>query len=99
MLPVTHGEPTTRWQILIYSLILVPLALTPTLTGLGGPIYLAVAAFGGAGFIGLAVRLLMRKDRADAKRLFGFSILYLFLLFAAVLGEHVAGVRALALLR
>ena len=99
MLPVTHGEPTTRWQILIYSLILVPLALTPTLTGLGGPIYLAVAAFGGAGFIGLAVRLLMRKDRADAKRLFGFSILYLFLLFAALLGEHVAGVRALALLR
>jgi heme o synthase len=99
MLPITHGEPATRWQILIYSLILVPLALAPTFTGLGGPIYLAVAALGGAVFVALAVRLLVHKDRADAKRLFGFSILYLFLLFAALLGEHVAGVRALALLR
>ena len=99
MLPITHGERATRWQILIYSLILVPLALAPTLTGLGGPIYLAVATLGGAAFIALAVRLLVRKDRTDAKRLFGFSILYLFLLFAALLGEHLAGVRALALLR
>jgi len=99
MLPLTHGEPATRRQILIYSLILVPLALAPTLTSLGGPIYLAVAALGGAAFIALAVRLLVVKDRTDANRLFGFSILYLFLLFAALLGEHVAGVRALALLR
>ncbi|HTX49006.1 MAG TPA: heme o synthase, partial [Caulobacteraceae bacterium] len=99
MLPVTHGEHATRWQILIYSLILVPLALAPACTGLGGPVYLGGAALGGAAFIALAIRLLARKDRADAKRLFGFSILYLFVLFAALLGEHVAGVRALALLR
>jgi protoheme IX farnesyltransferase len=45
------------------------------------------------------VRLFRRKERADAKRLFGFSILYLFLLFAALLGEHLTGVRPLALLR
>jgi protoheme IX farnesyltransferase len=97
MLPVTKGEPETRLQILIYSLILAPLALAPAFTGLGGPIYLAIAALGGAGFVVLAVKLFQAKARADAKRLFGFSILYLFLLFAALLGEHVASVRPLAL--
>ncbi|HEX4098596.1 MAG TPA: heme o synthase [Caulobacteraceae bacterium] len=99
MLPVTSGEAATRRQILIYSLLLVPLALAPAFTGLGGPVYLGIAALGGLGFIGLAVRLFVRKDRADAKRLFGFSILYLFALFAALLGEHLVGVRALALFR
>jgi len=98
MLPVTKGEPTTRLQILIYSLILVPLALTPAFTGLGGPIYLAVAGVGGAAFIALAAKLAIAKTGKDAKRMFGFSILYLFLLFAALLGEHLAGVHALALL-
>jgi protoheme IX farnesyltransferase len=97
MLPVTSGEPATRLQILIYSLILVPLALAPAFTGLGGPIYLAIAALGGAGFVALALKLFLGKARADAKRLFAFSILYLFLLFAALLGEHVAGVHPLAL--
>jgi protoheme IX farnesyltransferase len=98
MLPVTKGEAATRLQILIYSLILAPLALAPAFTGLGGPIYLAIAALGGAAFAGLAGRLFLTKGRADAKRLFGFSILYLFLLFAALLGEHLAGVRPLSLL-
>jgi protoheme IX farnesyltransferase len=98
MLPVAKGEAATRTQILIYSLILVPLALAPAFTGLGGPVYLAVAALGGAAFIALAARLRLGEDRADARRLFGFSILYLFLLFAALLGEHLAGLKALSLL-
>jgi len=98
MLPVTSGEPATRLQILIYSLILVPLALAPAFTGLGGPIYLAIAALGGIGFLALAVKLFRDKARADAKRLFAFSILYLFLLFAALLGEHLVGLQPLALL-
>jgi protoheme IX farnesyltransferase len=98
MLPVAKGEPQTRWQILIYSLILAPLALTPAFTGLGGPAYLAIAAIGGAAFIALAARLFVAKAPADARRLFAFSILYLFLLFAALLGEHLFGVRPLALL-
>jgi protoheme IX farnesyltransferase len=97
MLPVTSGEAATRRQILIYSLILAPLAIVPVFTGLGGPIYLAVAAVGGAAFVALATRLLTRAERADAKRLFAFSILYLFLLFAALLGEHLFGVGALTL--
>ncbi|MGH6957075.1 MAG: heme o synthase [Caulobacteraceae bacterium] len=98
MMPVAKGEASTRRQILIYSLILAPLALAPAFTGLGGPIYLAISAVGGAIFAFFAVRLAMAKSRADAKRLFAFSILYLFLLFAALLGEHLAGVRPLDLL-
>ena len=97
MLPVAKGEPATRLQILLYSLILVPLALAPAFTGLGGVAYLAIAALGGAGFVGLAARLFATKARTDAKRLFGFSIFYLFMLFAALLVEHVAGLKRLAL--
>src|SRR5450755_4076291 len=81
MLPVAKGEPATRLQILLYSLILVPLALAPAFTGLGGLVYLAIAALGGVAFVGLATKLFIGKDRADAKRLFGFSIFYLFALF------------------
>jgi protoheme IX farnesyltransferase len=97
MMPVVKGEASTRLQILLYSLALVPLALAPAFTGLGGVIYLVIAGLGGVGFIALAVRLFVRKDRTDAKRLFGFSIFYLFALFAALLGEHLAGLHPLAL--
>jgi protoheme IX farnesyltransferase len=88
MLPLVKGEAATRWQIFIYSLILVPLALAPAFTRLGGPVYLAAAAVGGAVFLALAARLLRRAQRTDARRLFAFSILYLFGLFAALLGER-----------
>jgi protoheme IX farnesyltransferase len=99
MLPVAKGEPATRLQILIYSLILTPLALAPAFTGLGGAVYLAIAIAGGAAFAALALKLFIGRDRADARRLFGFSILYLFALFAALLGEHLAGLKPLTLLR
>ena len=123
MLPVVKGARETRKQILLYSLVLVPLCLTPVLTGLGGPFYLAVAALGGAVFLVLAWRVFASKagDAADpraedralyevteddkaagakaARNLFAFSILYLFALFAALLGEAVAGVTPLELLK
>jgi len=122
MLPVVKGAKATRLQILLYSLILIPICLSPVLTGLGGPLYLAVAALGGAVFLLLAVRVYLSKagDAADpraadrdlyevsedakaagakaARNLFAFSILYLFALFAALLGEAVVGVKALELL-
>jgi protoheme IX farnesyltransferase len=98
MMAQVRGEASTRLQILVYSLVLVPIALAPAATGLGGPVYLAVAALGGALFVALAARLFVRKAKPDARRLFGFSILYLFLLFAALLGEHLAGVAPLSLL-
>jgi protoheme IX farnesyltransferase len=99
MLPLVKGEAATRRQIFIYSLILVPLALAPAFTHLGGPVYLAAAAVGGAVFLALAARLLRRAQRTDARRLFAFSILYLFGLFAALLGERMlsAGTQLMSL--
>jgi protoheme IX farnesyltransferase len=116
MMPVVSGAASTRRQILIYSLLLTPLALAPAFTGLGGPVYLAVAALGGAMFLLLAFRLAASKagdapserrddglydvkaGAKDARNLFAFSILYLALLFAALLGEHLAGIAPLRLL-
>ncbi|MGH7023585.1 MAG: UbiA family prenyltransferase, partial [Caulobacteraceae bacterium] len=57
MMPVTAGAASTRRQILLYSLLLVPLGVAPALAGLGGAAYLAVSVAGGAGFIALAARL------------------------------------------
>ncbi len=92
MLPVVAGERETRRQILTYSVLLAPLAVTPVLTGLGGLAYGIVASLLGVVFVALAVQVWrapsgMASDAA-AKRLFLFSILYLFLVFAALLGEH-----------
>ncbi len=57
MMPVAKGAASTRRQILLYSLVLVPVAIAPAFTGLAGPLYLAVSAIGGAMFLLLAVRL------------------------------------------
>ena len=98
MLPVTHGAKTTRRHIFAYSLLLAPLGAAPVLTGLGGALYAAVSMFGGAFFLFLAWRVLRSRAgegdvRGDkrARDLFGFSILYLFVLFAALLVERGIG--------
>jgi protoheme IX farnesyltransferase len=57
MMPVAKGAASTRLQILLYSLVLIPLCVAPAFTGLGGPIYLAISVGGGLAFIALAVRL------------------------------------------
>jgi protoheme IX farnesyltransferase len=104
MMPVVKGAKSTRLQILIYSLILAPLCVAPAFTGLGGPIYFAVAAGGGLVFLILAWKLFrsqagdlieaadglyaVKADKRPARNLFGFSIVYLFALFAALLAEH-----------
>jgi protoheme IX farnesyltransferase len=95
MLPVTHGPKATRIQIFAYALLLAPLAVTPVLTGLGGMIYGAIAVFGGVFFVALAARVLMSRagegvaaEDKRARDLFGYSILYLFALFAALLAER-----------
>ena len=95
MLPVTHGPKATRIQIFAYALLLAPLAVAPVLTGLGGMIYGAIAVLGGAFFVFLAGRVLMSRagegvpaEDKRARDLFGFSILYLFALFAAILAER-----------
>jgi protoheme IX farnesyltransferase len=92
MLPVVAGADETRRQIWLYSLGLVPLAVLPAAIGLGGIAYAVVSVGLGAMFLYLAwrVRTITEGREADtaARRLFTFSILYLFLLFAVLLVEH-----------
>ena len=71
MMPVARGASSTRLQILIYSLVFVPVAVAPGFVGLGGPIYLAVSIVGGLGFLLLAYRLWRSRagdqpDKAEA---------------------------------
>ncbi len=90
MMPNVAGDRSTRRQILAYTLLIAPVAVAPWLFGFAGPVYGAVAAIGSAQFIRLAVRLCKSGDADNyraAKKLFGFSILYLFALFAVLLGE------------
>jgi protoheme IX farnesyltransferase len=93
MLPVVAGLKETRRQILIYSVLLVPIAMSPWLVGLGGWAYLAASVVLGACFLWLALDVYrIREEGSDAdaraKRLFLFSIFYLFALFAVLLVEH-----------
>ncbi len=81
MLPVTHGEPETRKQILLYSLVLVPVTLALVPSGLVGPVYVVPAALLGALFVAGAERLRRQPTTPHAVQLFRFSILYLFALF------------------
>ena len=92
MLPVVAGEAATRRQIVIYTLILAPLGVTPWLLGYAGPLYGIVAVAAGAAMIALALRVHGEKTGHTAsKQLFAFSILYLFLLFAVLLIDRLSG--------
>jgi len=81
MMPVVAGEAETRRQILIYAVLLAPLALAPAFIGMTSMAYGVVVAALGLNFIRLSWVLYRHPDDAAAKRLFAFSILYLFLLF------------------
>ncbi|HEX3504836.1 MAG TPA: heme o synthase [Xanthobacteraceae bacterium] len=92
MLPVVSGERATRRQILLYTLILAPLGAAPWLMGYVGVAYGATAIVGGAVMVALALRILVEKEGYKAsKQMFAFSILYLFLLFAVMLADRMAG--------
>jgi protoheme IX farnesyltransferase len=87
MLPVVSGRAETTRQMLIYTILLFPISLLPWALGFASAIYGAIAAICGATFIALALRLTRSgaADRRPAHQLFAFSILYLFVLFAALL--------------
>jgi protoheme IX farnesyltransferase len=89
MLPVVAGPDETRRQILLYTLVLAPVGLTPSLFGFAGLIYGAVAFACGAVMLMLAWRVYRERSGAAAvsaaKKLFAFSLLYVFALFAALL--------------
>jgi protoheme IX farnesyltransferase len=84
MLPVVRGEAMTRQQILLYSLLLVALTQLPFCAHVFGGLYLVASLVLGLSFIGLAVLLYRRKDRASALRLYLFYLAYLALLFGAM---------------
>src|SRR6478736_2327675 len=90
MLPVVSGDVTTRRQILLYTLILVPLGVAPYALGYAGLIYGATAVITGAIMLWLAWQVWHERRPAEraARQLFAFSILYLFLLFAVLLIER-----------
>ena len=84
MLPVVRGERETRRQILLYTLLLYAVTQLPFCAGEFGGIYLAASMTLGVGFIWGAVTLYRRADRRTALRLYLFSLLYLALLFGAM---------------
>ena len=88
MLPVTHGADFTRLNVLLYTLVLFAATLLPFIVGMSGWFYLGAAVALGASFIGYGFRLWRRYSDALARRTFRFSILYLSLLFAALLIDH-----------
>jgi protoheme IX farnesyltransferase len=90
MLPVVAGRSETKKQILIYSILLLPISVAPCLLGFAGTIYGITAVVAGATLILLAVRLRGSTDDTEASaanRMFAFSIVYLFLLFALLLAD------------
>lgn len=88
MLPVTHGQQFTRLHILLYSIALVATTALPYVIGMSGWLYLLCAMLLGAIFVWYAWRLYRQYSDELARRLFRFSILYLSLLFAALLADH-----------
>lgn len=88
MLPVTHGEKFTRLHLLLYTLILFAVSLLPVATGMGALVYALAAVMLGARFIQYGWQLWRNYSDALARRCFRFSILYLSLLFAALLTDH-----------
>ena len=91
MLPVVAGTEATKRQILLYCIALAAVAAAPWLLGYAGAVYGTTTLIAGALMIVLALRLRSERDgqrgRQAAQRLFGFSILYLFIVFAALLIE------------
>ena len=92
MMPNVKGPASTRLQILIYTILMAPLGLMPTMMGIAGPVTFATGAIGGLAMIWWAYNV-YRHDEGKAAikaswQLFGGSIFYLFAVFAALLGER-----------
>jgi protoheme IX farnesyltransferase len=88
MLPVTHGEAYTRWHILFYTLILFAISLLPFAIRMSGLIYLTSAAALGIGFVYWAIVLLRGRNPRAPIETFRYSIVYLMVLFGALLIDH-----------
>ena len=91
MLPVVAGPRATKAQMLIYTVLLFPLALAPWVLGLTGAVYAAAAVLLGLLFILAAVRVWFDSGERAARQMFAFSILYLFLLFTLMIVDRAPG--------
>ena len=91
MLPVVAGKRETKRQILIYTVLLAPIGMAPALLGFAGWIYGAASALLGAIFVAAAIAVWRDGTDRSAKRMFGFSIFYLFALFALLIVDRVPG--------
>jgi len=88
MMPVVVGSHSTKVQMLVYTLLLVPVTLIPGLIGLSGWLYTIAAIALGIGFIFHCVKLLRSDDDSHARPTFLFSLLYLSLIFLFLLVDH-----------
>ena len=88
MLPVTHGAEFTRLHIVFYTVLLILVSILPYLTGMSGLLYLFVAIALGLGFLYYAILLKKTADDVIAMKAFKYSIIYLMVLFAALLIDH-----------
>jgi len=93
MLPITSGVKTTKFNIFIYALILFPIAISPYFLNFSGLIYLIFAIALSSYYIFISYLLLKEKnpviEKKLAAKLFGYSILYLFMIFTFVLADKV----------
>ena len=94
MLPVVAGARETKRQMLIYAVLLYPVTLSPWFLHYAGWLYGAGAALFGALFILAAIRVVFDDREKPARQMFGYSIFYLFMLFALLLVEHGIGIGA-----
>ena len=98
MMPVVAGEKSTRRQILIYALLLLPVTLAPWWIGGTGWVYGVSALVLGVIFVALSIHVGLRSSEPDdkmkpEKRLFAYSVLYLFVLFGMLAGDRLATVQ------
>lgn len=100
MMPVVAGERSTRWQILAYAAVLLPLSMTPWFIGGTGMVYGLSALLLGGMFLWLSIKVGLRTSTPGdgmkpEKRLFAYSIFYLFILFAMLVADRYATILGL----
>ena len=88
MLPVTHGVPFTRLQILLYTVMLIVVSVLPFVFKMSGLFYLSGALLLGGGFLYYAILLMKGDDDSIAMKTFGYSIWYLMAMFTILLIDH-----------
>jgi heme o synthase len=88
MLPITHGEKYTLLNIFLYTIVLIAVTLMPFISGMSGLVYLVSAVALGGVFLGYAWKLYRNYSDALARKTFRYSIVYLSLLFIALLVDH-----------